>query len=122
MPRKPPSPFDATLGTIIHRLRINRGMTLKDAAKKIGVTSWQFTKYEKGKSQIAIETMMIVGDLLGIDGTQVIKAAWDERNTNKDIEPTPETSKVRQLQAIYAIIQKLPGYKIDALKKFLGVL
>lgn len=65
-----------TLGTRLKKLRENKGLTQKEAAKKFGITNFQLSRYESDTSnpdpdliaKFAIEYEVATDYLLGVSG------------------------------------------------------
>ena len=58
--------IDKIIGAKISSLRIIRGLTKRNFAKIIGVTSQQLYKYEQGINKLSAGRMMIIAHALGV--------------------------------------------------------
>jgi transcriptional regulator with XRE-family HTH domain len=56
--------IDKIIGEKISKLRISRGLSRQDLAKKLGITHQQLQKYEKGINRISVGRLVDVSEKL----------------------------------------------------------
>jgi transcriptional regulator with XRE-family HTH domain len=76
-----PTNADAVIGRRIRELRRASGMTLKDLALRVRVTSVQLHRYETGATRVAASRLLCIAEALRVRPEQIVgaTAAHDER-------------------------------------------
>jgi transcriptional regulator with XRE-family HTH domain len=88
--------FYLNLGKQIAALRNERGLTQAQLAEVLGISQQQMLSFEKGRRRIAVVTLSILSDTLGVDARELLGAGTG-RSTNKR-GPTPKLQ--RQLERL----------------------
>ncbi len=88
--------FYLNLGKRIAALRNERGLTQAQLAEVLGISQQQMLSFEKGRRRIAVVTLSILADTLGVDARELLGAGTG-RSTNKR-GPTPKLQ--RQLERL----------------------
>ena len=61
------------LGEIVRNARIDRGMTMKDLAVRVGITESAIHHYEMGVRKMSFDTFVDICKALGLDSIEVAK-------------------------------------------------
>lgn len=69
------------IGKEIARLRIEKGLTIRELAEKTGIVFTAFPNIESGKTDIRIGTLERIAKGLGVTPSEIIKNA--EKNSKK---------------------------------------
>ena len=54
------------IGALVRQMRMSAGMSQMVLAEKLGVSYQQVQKYEKGKSKVSIEKMVVIAGIFGV--------------------------------------------------------
>ncbi|MDR0695828.1 MAG: response regulator [Holosporales bacterium] len=81
MLRRSSSPEDKLIGRQLREKRLRRGMTLLDAAKKLGVSYQQVQKYEQASSKISASNLYKLSILYGVSIEKFFEGMVDHNRT-----------------------------------------
>ena len=92
---------EATIGDAIRKWRLERGLTQSDIAKKLGVTTQNYSQWEVGKRNPKMDTLKKIAEILDVD-------VWTLIGFNRiDYENPPALpSNIRPIDAMHR--QKVP--------------
>ena len=86
--------------TKLHELRIVKGLTQAQVAAKIGTSTQQWQKYEKGKNNVSAKRLPKVAEALGVK-------IMDFYEESQDDTPPVDTRKQRQINKITSGVEKI---------------
>jgi len=75
MPTKKSGPLDAMVGARISMLRVSRGMSHAMLAERIGVTSQQVQKYERGADRVGASRLSQIASVLGVSVGELFESS-----------------------------------------------
>ncbi len=70
-----PMPADRVVGTRIRELRRAAGMTQRSVSAKLGITSAQVHRYERGMARISTGRLLKIADCLGVPIEALLEGA-----------------------------------------------
>lgn len=73
--------IDMDIGKIIKQLRIEKGLTQKELADKIGKSKQMIIKYEKNQSEISTTVLTDISKALGVTSDSILSLANNEIKT-----------------------------------------
>ena len=73
--------IDMEIGKIIRQLRIEKGLTQKELADKIGKSKQMIIKYEKNQSEISTTVLTDISKTLGVTSDGILSLANNEIKT-----------------------------------------
>lgn len=94
---------DAIIGARLKTIRISRGMSQIEIAKKLGVTFQQIQKYESGTNRVSASTLFKLADILGVSVYSF------NPDANKDAAMFDKQINRRLIMRNIAKVQKLIG-------------
>ena len=97
-------------GENLKRLRIEKGISQEDMAKKIKIHANHVSRYERGLSAPAIEVVEKMAKLLEVSIDELVSGSVNER-MEKNIND-------RELLTIFQKVQKLEPQQLFAVKDF----
>lgn len=78
------------IGEKIKNIRIKKGWTQKEFAKKLGIPSSSYSNYENGNRAPTADTILKIADALGVSASYLM--GWeDESNTDKASKDKPNS-------------------------------
>lgn len=84
--RRRTGPLDLQLGGRIRALRLARGLTQEDLARRIGVTFQQVQKYETGANRISAANILATCEALAVDPNHLLDVAGDPPPSKEALE------------------------------------
>jgi transcriptional regulator with XRE-family HTH domain len=93
-------PLDAMVGTRISMLRVNRGMSQAMLAERIGVTSQQVQKYERGANRVGASRLSQIASVLGVSVGELFESPGSgSPGLNSPVRLLAEPGALRVLKA-----------------------
>lgn len=84
IPRPEWTPYAREIGTRIHRLRIERGLSQEQLAYSAGITRYTYQKLEKGESapgtpaNPTLRNIMAIAQQLGVTLDELLPTPWPD--------------------------------------------
>jgi CheY-like chemotaxis protein/DNA-binding XRE family transcriptional regulator len=108
MLRRSSSPEDKLIGKQLREKRLRRGMTLSDAAKKLGVSYQQVQKYEQASSKISASSLYKLSILYGVSIEKFFEGLVDfDRSSYLKFGYIPSGLKNRDINLL--MVEDNPG-------------
>lgn len=79
------TPITILVGVKLKQLRLSRGFTVHDVAKKLNKTDQQLFRYERGANKIDLDTIINYLDILQIDIACFFSELYSEVNIKNEI-------------------------------------
>jgi len=95
-------PLDAMVGDRINVLRVSRGMSQATLAERIGVTSQQVQKYERGATRVGASRLSQIASVLGVSVGELFEASgagFPDLNSQVDLLAEPGALRVLKAYA-----------------------
>lgn len=93
-------PIDVEVGRRVHEARRSAGLSQRELGERIGVTSQQVQKYEKGHSRMAVATLCRVADELGVAAAAMVDGLVGETARGADAPGPRERELIEAYRAI----------------------
>lgn len=85
-----------TLGEYIHKLRLDKGLTLTKLAAALDVDQSTLSKIENNKRSISLETLFLVAEIFGID-YKTLELEYNSEKIAQILYRTKDSSSLIQL-------------------------
>lgn len=104
-----PDPLEVSLGARVRDLRLGQGITLRELARRIGVSAATVSQLEHGHTGISIRRLSQIAEALGVPVLQLMGAdsAAPVRDTAAD--PAPADDRTRKLHAAVKTARQADG-------------
>ena len=79
------SSFNLRIGTRMKQLRVERGLTLSEFGRQLGVSFQQVQKYERGLNSVTVEKLLRASNILGVS----LETFWKTPDESREIIPQP---------------------------------
>jgi transcriptional regulator with XRE-family HTH domain len=100
MPTRKSGPLDAMVGTRIAMLRVSRGISHAVLAERIGITSLQLQKYERGVDRVGARRLSQIASVLDVSVGELFESSKAESlGLNSPLRLLAEPGALRVLQA-----------------------
>ena len=94
---------DNNYGEIIYKLRIDSGLTQKELAEKIGISSTLITDYERGKLRLHADIIIKLAEVFQVSTDEILGINKQQKSKNSD-------NKLRIMKRVRKI-ETLPPFK-----------
>ena len=93
-------PIDVEIGRRVYDARRSAGLSQRELGERIGVTSQQVQKYEKGHSRMAVATLCRIAEELGVAAAALVDDVLGARTRHPDALGARERELVVAYRAI----------------------
>lgn len=97
---------DAELGQRLWKLRLERGITRREAAERLGVTAQQIQKYELGQDRLSIGRLVRLAGLLEVPLPLLIDGLAEAAETQAQPELARRHAESCALMQNFALLEK----------------
>ena len=112
-----------TIGERIKQCRLERGMTQKDLAERMGISPICISQYETGKRVPKIETIDRIASAIGVDPAYLSKRGGENMlNVKNRPASEKEQEAIRILQAVSPILPEYDCLKLVVTAEIIGKL
>jgi transcriptional regulator with XRE-family HTH domain len=100
MPTRKSGPLDAMVGARITMLRVSRGISHALLAERIGITSLELQKHERGTDRVGASRLSQIASVLGVSVGELFESSGAESpGLNSSVRLLAEPGALRVLKA-----------------------